>query len=105
MPVLLVIGAGPVGVEMAQAVHRLGGEVVLVDVAERVLANEAAPLGEALGGVLRRDGIELVLGVHPAGVCRDGEEYVLTFEDAPEVRGERLLVATGRQPRVEGIGL
>ncbi len=60
---LLILGGGPVGVEMAQAVRRLGGEVALVDVAERVLANEPAPLGEALGDVLRRDGIELVLGV------------------------------------------
>jgi dihydrolipoamide dehydrogenase len=102
---LLVIGAGPVGVEMAQAVHRLGGEVALVDVAERVLANEPAPLGDALGEVLRRDGIELVLGVHPKAARRDGDEYVVTFEDAPELRGERLLVATGRHPRVEGIGL
>src|SRR5438874_3692651 len=62
---LLIIGAGPVGVEMAQAVQRLGGDVALVDVAERVLANEPAPLGDALAEVLRRDGIEVVLGVHP----------------------------------------
>ena len=102
---LLIIGAGPVGVEMAQAVQRLGGDVALVDVAERVLANEPAPLGDALAEVLRRDGIELVLGVHPKEVRRDGDDYVLAFEDAPELRGERLLVATGRHPRVEGIGL
>ena len=49
---------------MAQAVRRLGGEVALVEGAEHVLAREPAPLGEALGEVLRRDGIELVLGVH-----------------------------------------
>ena len=60
---LLVLGGGPVGVEMAQAVRRLGGEVALVEGAEHVLAREPAPLGEALGEVLRRDGIELVLGV------------------------------------------
>ncbi len=59
---LLVLGGGPVGVEMAQAVRRLGGEVVLIHRSERVLPREAAPLGEALGEVLRRDGIELVLG-------------------------------------------
>ena len=53
---LLVLGGGPVGVEMAQAVRRLGGEVALVDGAEHVLAREPAPLGEALGEVLRRDG-------------------------------------------------
>ena len=59
---LLVLGGGPVGVEMAQAVRRLGGEVALVEGAEHLLAREPAPLGEALGEVLRRDGIELVLG-------------------------------------------
>ncbi len=102
---LLIIGAGPVGVEMAQAVQRLGGDVTIVDVAERVLANEPAPLGDALAEVLRRDGVEVLLGVHPKEVRRDGGEYVLVFDDAPEVRGERLLVATGRHPRVDGIGL
>ena len=58
---LLIMGGGPVGVEMAQAVRRLGGEVVVIDRAEHVLAREPAPLGEALGEVLRRDGIELAL--------------------------------------------
>jgi len=57
---MLVLGGGPVGVEMAQAVRRLGGQVVLVEGADHVLAREPAPLGEALGEVLRRDGIELV---------------------------------------------
>ena len=102
---LLVLGGGPVGVEMAQAVRRLGGEVVLVDRAERVLAREPAPLGEALGEVLRREGIDLVLGVDAAEARRDGDEYVLAFNDAPERRGDRLLVAAGRRPRVDGIGL
>ncbi len=64
---LLILGGGPVGVEMAQAVHRLGGEVVLVEGATHVLAREPAPLGDALGEVLRRDGVELVLGVHATG--------------------------------------
>ena len=102
---MLVLGGGPVGVEMAQAVRRLGGEVVLVEGAEHVLANEPAPLGEALGEVLRRDGIEVVLGARVAAARRDGEDYVLELEDGRELRGDRLLVATGRRPRVEGIGL
>jgi pyruvate/2-oxoglutarate dehydrogenase complex dihydrolipoamide dehydrogenase (E3) component len=102
---LLVLGGGPVGVEMAQAVRRLGGEVALVDMAEHVLGREPAPLGQALGEVLRRDGIELVLGATATEARRDGEEYVLDFEDRGELRGDRLLVATGRRPRVWGIGL
>jgi pyruvate/2-oxoglutarate dehydrogenase complex dihydrolipoamide dehydrogenase (E3) component len=102
---LLILGGGPVGVEMAQAVHRLGGEVVVVDMADHVLANEPAPLGQALGDVLRRDGIELVLGVSATQARRDGDDYVLVYDDTNELRGDRLLVATGRSPRVDGIGL
>jgi pyruvate/2-oxoglutarate dehydrogenase complex dihydrolipoamide dehydrogenase (E3) component len=102
---LLVMGGGPVGVEMAQVVRRLGGEVVLVDRSAHLLAREPAPLGEALGEVLRRDGIELVLSAGVARVRRDGEDVVLELDDGRELRGDRLLVATGRRPRVHGIGL
>ena len=61
---LLVLGGGPVGVELAQAVRRFGGEVALVEGGEHVLPREPAPLGEALGEDLRRDGVELTLGAH-----------------------------------------
>ena len=96
---LLILGGGPVGVEMAQAVRRLGGEVALVEGAEHVLAREPVPLGEALGEVLRRDGIELALGVHATAARRDGDDYVMSLDDGRELRGDRLLVATGRRPR------
>ncbi len=96
---LLILGGGPVGAEMAQAVHRLGGEVSLVEGAEHVLAREPVPLGEALGEALRRDGIELALGVHATAARREGEDYVLSLDDGREQRGDRLLVATGRRPR------
>jgi pyruvate/2-oxoglutarate dehydrogenase complex dihydrolipoamide dehydrogenase (E3) component len=81
---LLVLGGGRVGVE---------------------LPREAEPLGEALGAVLRRDGIELVLGARVSAARRDGEDYVLELADGRELRGDRLLVAAGRGPRVNGIGL
>jgi pyruvate/2-oxoglutarate dehydrogenase complex dihydrolipoamide dehydrogenase (E3) component len=102
---LLVLGGGPVGVEMAQVVRRLGGEVALVEGSAHVLAREAAPLGKALGEVLRADGVELHLGMHATAARRDGADYLLTLDDGRELRGERLLVATGRRPRVEGLGL
>jgi len=102
---LLILGGGPVGAEMAQAVRRLGGEVALVEAAGHVLAREPAPLGEKLGEVLRADGIELVLGVHATAARRDGEDYVLVLGDGRTLRGDRLLLATGRRPRVDGIGL
>jgi pyruvate/2-oxoglutarate dehydrogenase complex dihydrolipoamide dehydrogenase (E3) component len=102
---LLVLGGGPVGVEMAQAVRRLGGEVMLVEGGEHLLPREAAPLGEALGEVLRRDGVEVGLAVHATAARRDGEDYVLELDDGREHRGDRVLVATGRRPRVDSLGL
>ena len=102
---LLVLGGGPAGVELAQVVRSLGGEVAVIEAAENVLAREPAPLGEALGEALRRDGIELVLGVRATAARRDGAEYLLELEDGRELRGDRLLVATGRRPRVAGFGL
>ena len=102
---LVILGAGPVGVEMAQVVRRLGGEAVVVDTGAHVLAREPAPLGEALGDALRRDGIEIVLSAKTTQARRDADEFVLDLEDGREVRGDRLLVATGRRPRVADLGL
>jgi pyruvate/2-oxoglutarate dehydrogenase complex dihydrolipoamide dehydrogenase (E3) component len=102
---LVVLGGGAAGVEIAQIVHSLGGEAVIVEGSERLLSREAAPLGEGLGEALRRDGIELMLGKRTIGARRDGDEYVLEFDGGGEVRGQRLLICTGRHPRVHGIGL
>ena len=102
---LVVLGGGPAGVELAQVVSRLGGEVALVEGADRLLPREAAPLGEALGETLRAEGLELALGVRAIAARREGDDAVLDLDDGRTLRGERLLVATGRRPRVEGIGL
>ncbi len=103
---LLILGGGAVGVEMAQAMRRLGAEVALAEGAERVLSREPAPLGDALGEVLLRDGVELALGARVTAARRDGEEFVLELDNGDrQLRGDRLLVATGRRPRVDGIGL
>ena len=102
---MLVLGGGAAGTELAQVVHRFGGEAVIVEGADRVMPREAAPLGHGLSEALRRDGIELKLGQHASAARRDGDEYVLEFPDGSELRGDKLLVCTGRRPRVEGIGL
>jgi pyruvate/2-oxoglutarate dehydrogenase complex dihydrolipoamide dehydrogenase (E3) component len=102
---LLVIGGGPAGVELSQAVNRLGGSATVIDGAAHLLAREPAPLGEALGEELRAEGIETVLGVQVTAARRDGEDFVLDLDDGRVARGDRLLVATGRRPRVEDIGL
>jgi dihydrolipoamide dehydrogenase len=102
---LLVLGGGRVGVELAQKIRRLGSEVVLIERSARVLPREAPPLGEALGVVLRRDGVELVLGTRATGARRDGDDYVMVLGDGRQLRGDRVLVAAGRRPRVSEIGL
>jgi pyruvate/2-oxoglutarate dehydrogenase complex dihydrolipoamide dehydrogenase (E3) component len=102
---LLVLGGGPVGVEMAQAIGRMGASVALVEGMDHVLPREPKPLGEALGAALAADGIELCFGEHATGVRREGPEYVLEFAGRDELRGDRLLVATGRRPRVDELGL
>ncbi|HEY4427709.1 MAG TPA: NAD(P)/FAD-dependent oxidoreductase [Solirubrobacteraceae bacterium] len=102
---LLILGGGPVGVEIAQAVNRLGGDAVVVERSEHILAREPAPLGEGLGEALRLEGIELAVSANVAAARREGEDYVLELDDGRELRGDRLLVAAGRRPRVSGIGL
>jgi pyruvate/2-oxoglutarate dehydrogenase complex dihydrolipoamide dehydrogenase (E3) component len=102
---LLILGGGPAGVELAQVVQRLGGEAVIVEGSDRVLPREPKALGHALGDALSRDGIELHLGASVTGARRDGDDFVFSLANGQELRGDRMLVATGRRPRVEGIGL
>jgi pyruvate/2-oxoglutarate dehydrogenase complex dihydrolipoamide dehydrogenase (E3) component len=102
---LLVLGGGPVGVELAQALARMGVSVALVEGADAVLPREPRPLGDALAAALEADGVELALGRHASAARRDGDDYVLELGDGSELRGDRLLVATGRRPRTDGLGL
>ena len=102
---LLVLGGGAAGVELAQVVHRLGGEAVIVEGADRLIPREAAPLGQALSEALREEGIEVLTSTRASAARREGADFVLEFSDGSSRRGDKLLVATGRRPRVEGIGL
>ena len=102
---LLVLGAGPVGVELGQALRRMGASVAIVEGADRVLAREPAPVGEAVRAALAADGIELHLGTHATAARREAGEFVLALTDDSELRGDRLLVATGRRPRLDRLGL
>jgi pyruvate/2-oxoglutarate dehydrogenase complex dihydrolipoamide dehydrogenase (E3) component len=102
---LIVLGAGPVGVEMAQALARFGTAVALVEGMDHILPREPKPLGDALARALEVDGVEIHLGQRAERVSKDGEDFVVAFPDGSELRGDRLLVATGRRPRVHDIGL
>jgi pyruvate/2-oxoglutarate dehydrogenase complex dihydrolipoamide dehydrogenase (E3) component len=102
---LIVLGGGPVGVELGQALSRLGASVAIAEGEDRLLPNEAPALGDALAEALSGEGIELRLGVKASAADRRGGGYSLSFEDGSELRGDELLIATGRKPRVHGFGL
>jgi pyruvate/2-oxoglutarate dehydrogenase complex dihydrolipoamide dehydrogenase (E3) component len=102
---VVVMGAGPVGVEMAQILHRLGSEVALVEGSGHALPREAEAAGLALEQALGDEGIDVRCGVRASAVAQQDGEYVVTLEDGAELRGEKLVVATGRAPRVKDIGL
>jgi pyruvate/2-oxoglutarate dehydrogenase complex dihydrolipoamide dehydrogenase (E3) component len=102
---LVVLGGGPAGSELAQATHRLGAEVVIVESASRLLPREPAPVGDALVQALRREGIDVIVGRQATEARRERDDFVLSLDDGRAVRGDRLLVATGRRPRVADVGL
>jgi pyruvate/2-oxoglutarate dehydrogenase complex dihydrolipoamide dehydrogenase (E3) component len=102
---VLVLGGGPVGVELSPAFARMGASVALIEGAEHLLPREPRELGEGLAKALRADGVELYFGQLASSASMDGGEYVLELSDGQRLSWERLLVATGRRPRVEGIGL
>jgi pyruvate/2-oxoglutarate dehydrogenase complex dihydrolipoamide dehydrogenase (E3) component len=101
---LLVLGGGPVGVEMSQALRRMGAEVALIEGMDHLLPREPRALGEGLAEALGAEGIEIHLANHVSAAHKDGDQFVLELEGT-ELRGDRLLVATGRSPRVDGLGL
>src|ERR1700733_2852680 len=89
---LIVLGGGSAAVEIAQVGRPLGGEAVLVEGADRLIPREPAPLGTALAEAMKRDGIELHLGLPAAEALQDGNACVVRRSDGAQVRGERLLV-------------
>lgn len=98
---LVVMGGGPIGLEIAQAYQRLGSSVTVI--AERILPKEEPETAETLERVLQREGVRFVRG-KATSARRDGDAIVVGTADE-EARGELLLVATGRAPSVEGLDL
>jgi len=105
---LAVIGAGPLGCELAQAFDRLGSKVTLVEMAGQVLAREDPDAAEIVEAVLRREGIALCLNSQIKRVTRSADGKVLHLEQdgtERELAVDEILVGAGRAPNVEGLGL
>ena len=102
---IVILGGGPVGVELGQFFARFGTSVTLVQAADRLVNREDPAVGTLILDVLREEGIDVRLGARAERVRVEDGRRVVTLDDGQEVTGRELLIATGRRPRVEGIGL
>ncbi|HHQ48312.1 MAG TPA: hypothetical protein ENK19_05450, partial [Acidobacteria bacterium] len=105
---LVVLGAGPIGLELGQGFAQLGSRVTLVDMAPALFGRDDPEVGPLMEEVLRRDGLDLELGAKIVSVAGNEREISVTVErDGPRrtISGDRLLVALGRVPNTRGLGL
>jgi pyruvate/2-oxoglutarate dehydrogenase complex dihydrolipoamide dehydrogenase (E3) component len=101
---VIVLGGGPVGIELAQLMRRLGAEVELFEGSDRLLGREDPRVSELLSEALREDGIGVHVDTEVASVSVEGEHRVAHVADG-QVKARQVIVATGRTPRVRGLGL
>jgi pyruvate/2-oxoglutarate dehydrogenase complex dihydrolipoamide dehydrogenase (E3) component len=99
---MIVIGAGPIGMEMAQAYQRLGAQVTVVG--DRLLPKEEIEVQEVMSKVFTREGLQFVWG-RATSVRKEGDEIVVQTAQGGAARGAMLLVASGRKPTVKGLDL
>jgi pyruvate/2-oxoglutarate dehydrogenase complex dihydrolipoamide dehydrogenase (E3) component len=105
---LAVLGAGPIGCELAQAFARLGSQVFLIANQDRVLPREDAEAAALVAARLARDGVDVRLATSLTAVTRADRVLCLALERSgrvSEIAADQLLVAVGRQPNLEGLGL
>ncbi len=104
---LAVIGAGPIGCEMAQAFARFGSQVTLVEAMHQILGREDVDAAKRIEKALLRDGVEINCCAKITAVRQEGDEKVLTLEGETggELRVDAILVGVGRAPNVEGLNL
>jgi dihydrolipoamide dehydrogenase len=102
---VVFIGGGVVAVELGQFLLRFGVGVTIVQGPPRLADREEPQVGELLEEILREDGADLRLGRRAVGVRVENGERVVELDDGSEARGRQVVVATGRRPRTQGIGL
>lgn len=109
IPHLLILGGGPIGCEMAQSFRRLGSQVTLFDMAPRLLPREDQDMGAVVAAQFEQEGMQLHFGVQVLKIERQngGVQVVLKHDQHGEIRlsGSHLLVAAGRKPNLENLGL
>jgi len=107
-PHLIVIGGSYIGLEFAQIYRRFGSKVTVVEMASRLISREDEEVSTAVADILQREGIELRLNARCLSVARRGKDIAVSLDcesGAPEVVGTHLLLAVGRRPNTDDLGL
>lgn len=102
---LVVLGGGAIGCELGQVLSRFGVDVTIVEGAERLLPYEEPEASQVVASVLAGEDVTVHAGVLAERVEPAGDRVVVTLGDGREIAADRLLVATGRVPNVDGLGL
>src|SRR5262245_15340652 len=102
---LIVMGAGPGGCELTQIYAAFGSQVTLIETEPQLLPDEAPFAGQILSGALRRTGADLRLGSPVVKAAPLDKGLALILADGTSLEGDRILLATGRRPRLAGLGL
>ncbi len=107
-PHLLIVGGSYIGLEFAQIFRRFGSQVTVMEMAPRLIPREDEDVSAAVADILKAEGIDLRLGVAGMRIARRGEDIAITLESATgggDVVGTHLLVAVGRRPNTDDLGL
>lgn len=105
---IIVVGGGPVGVELSQAFRRLGARVTIIQEAARILPREDAEVSQAVADVLQSEGIEIVTDARFVRASRNGERKVVMAKRGEELlsfEADEIILAVGRQPNADGLHL
>ena len=102
---MVVLGGGPIGVEIGQGLARFGTRVSVIESTQRILHPEEPEAAEVVADVLRREGVELHTGVRATRIASGGDGVEVTLSDGATATGEKLLVAVGRTSNLAGVGL
>ena len=105
---LAIIGAGPIGCELAQTFQLLGSHVTLLELSDRIMSREDADASAIVRESMVNDGVEIVTGAKTTRVTRDGAQRTIEVEVSGESRKivvDEILIGAGRKPNVDGLNL
>lgn len=102
---LAIIGAGAIGLEMADFWHRMGTAIHIIEAAPRIAPAEDEEIAQTLSGMLKRKKWNIVTGKRVAELVNEGESVLVRLEDGTKIRAQKALVAVGRKPNTLGLEL